>query len=280
MYKIFDLQKLFLDKLTSLYHPNEIKSLLKLLLEFYYKEKITDLISKNLTITKAHYDKITQHLETLEKGCPIHHIIGTKEFYNCSFFVNNKVLIPRGETEELVQWVLESARDNQKILDLCTGSGCIAISLAKHRNCKLFAIDISDEALNIARRNSKENNVMVDFYKKDVLKDDFSFLEEVNIIVSNPPYVLNSQKKYIKKNVLNFEPHLALFVDDSNPLIFYEKILTIAKNKLIKNGFIFFEINELFEKEIYQLILEKGFKNIYIKKDIHGKSRLVKAQLL
>ena len=280
MYKIFDLQKLFLDKLTSLYHPNEIKSLLKLLLEFYYKEKITDLISKNLTITKVHYDKITQHLELLEKGCPIHHIIGIKEFYNCSFFVNNKVLIPRGETEELVQWVLESARGDQKILDLCTGSGCIAISLAKHKNCKLFAIDISDDALNIARRNSKENNVMVNFYKKDVLKDDFSFLEKVNIIVSNPPYVLNSQKKYIKKNVLNFEPHLALFVDDSNPLIFYEKILTIAINKLIKNGFIFFEINELFEKEIYELILEKGFKNIYIKKDIHGKSRLVKAQLL
>ena len=112
------------------------------------------------------------------------------------------------------------------------------------------------------------------------MNDDFSFLEKVNIIVSNPPYVLNSQKKYMKKNVLNFEPHLALFVDDSDPLIFYKKILTIAKNKLIKNGFIFFEINDLFEKEIYQLILEKGFKNIYIKKDIHGKSRLVKAQLL
>jgi len=280
MYKIFDLQKLFLNKLSSLYHPNEIKSLLKLLLEFYYNEKITDLISKNLIITKPHYDNITQHLETLEKGCPIHHITGVKEFYNCSFFVNNKVMIPRGETEELVQWVLEIAKDDQKILDMCTGSGCIAISLAKHKNCRLFAIDISNEALNIARRNSKENNVTVNFYKKDVLNDDFSFLKKVNIIVSNPPYVLNSQKKYIKKNVLNFEPHLALFVDDSDPLIYYKKILTIAKNKLIKNGFIFFEINDLFEKEIYQLISEKGFKNIYIKKDIHGKSRLVKAQLL
>jgi len=280
MNKLIDLEHIFQKELNKIYSKNEISNILNLLIEYEFNKKRISLIIDDQLSKSLNFKKILNHIKILKNGYPIHYIIGFKEFFNCLIRVNNKVLIPRVETEELVYWVLEHIKTNQRILDLCTGSGCIAVSLAKNTDCKLTAVDISKEALILANENSKMNNTSVDFICADVLKNNFKNLKKQHIIVSNPPYVLNSQKKYMHKNVLSYEPHLAIFVDDDNPLIFYEKIINISIKKLLKNGFLFFEINESFGSQIFYILEKKGFKNIIIKNDIHGKQRLVKAQLI
>lgn len=280
MNKLIDLEHTFQKELNKIYSKNEINNILNILIEHEFKKKRISFIIDDQLLKKKNFDKILNHIKILKNGYPIHYIIGFKDFFNCSIRVDEKVLIPRGETEELVYWVLDYIKPNQRILDLCTGSGCIAVSLAKNTDCKLTAVDISKDALILATENSKINNTSVDFICADVLRNNFRLLKKQHIIVSNPPYVLNSQKKYMHKNVVCYEPHLAIFVDDDSPLIFYEKIINISIKKLIKNGYLFFEINESFANQIFDMLEKNGFKNIIIKNDIHGRQRLVKAQLI
>jgi len=280
MNKLIDLENIYQRELKKIYSKKEIKNIFKLLIKFEFKNSFFSFIIDDKSLDEKKIKKILSHIKVLKNGCPVHYIIGFKEFCNCIIRVNEKVLIPRVETEELVFWVMSHVKPKQRILDLCTGSGCISIALAKNNSCKLTAVDISKEALSLATESSKINNTSVNFFCADVLKSNLDFLEKQHIIISNPPYVLSSQKKYMHKNVLCFEPHLALFVKDETPLIFYEKIISISKNKLIKNGFLFFEINELFGGQIFHLLKKNGFKNIIIKNDIHEKPRLVKAQLI
>ena len=280
MNKLLELNNIFQKQLKELYSKNEITNILRLLVEFELKMKMFKVYLAPQILSESSFKKILFHLKKIKTGYPIHYVVGYKYFCDCIIKVNENVLIPRGETEGLVHWVLKYIQKDQKVLDLCTGSGCISIALSKQIDCELTAVDISKEALSIARENSKINNTSVSFVCCDVLKSNFYFLKKQHLIVSNPPYVLNSEKKYMHKNVLCFEPHLALFVDDENPLIFYKKIISISKNKLIKNGFLFLEINEFFSKQIFSLLKNNGFKNIIIKNDIHGKPRLVKAQLI
>jgi len=280
MNKLIDLENVYQRELKNLYSKQEINSIFRILIEFEFKKKFFSFMLEDKLLSELGFKKILSHVELLKNGYPVHYIIGFKQFCNCTIRVNEKVLIPRGETEELVFWIRDHIKPKQRVLDLCTGSGCISIALAKNNNCKLTAVDISKEALILAKQNSKINNTSVKFFCVDVLKSNFEFLKKQHIIVSNPPYVLNSQKKYMHKNVLCFEPHLALFVEDKNPLIFYEKIISISKIKLIKDGFLFFEINDSFGVQIFNLLEKNGFKNITIKNDIHEKPRLVKAQLI
>lgn len=279
MNSYFELKNIFNKELSFLYSENEISSILNILIEFEFKKKPI-IIKLNDSINKRKFDKVVSHLKKLKLGCPINYIIGYKFFFDCKINVDKSVLIPRPETEELVLWLLKHVKKNQNILDLCSGSGCISIAIAKNIQAKITAVDISSEAINLARENSKLNNTVVKFICSDIFKDSFKKLEKQNIIVSNPPYILNSQKKNIQKNVLNFEPHIAIFVDDNEPFVFYKRIIEISKEKLFSNGLLFLEINDLFSKELKELLIKEGFKNVIIKKDINDKPRLIKAQLI
>jgi release factor glutamine methyltransferase len=219
-------------------------------------------------------------LEKLKIQIPIQYIIGTTHFYGLEFIVDENVLIPRPETEELVDWIVKlnsklSKKKNLKILDIGTGSGCIAVSLAKNiPNSEVFAIDVSEKALAIAKKNAILNKVPVTFLHKNILETK-DLNQKFDIIVSNPPYVRNLEKAEIKPNVLDNEPHLALFVPDNDPLIFYKKIAELAAANLNPNGQLFFEINQYLGKETQELLEYIGLKNIELRKDIYGNDRMI-----
>ncbi|MBP5583649.1 MAG: peptide chain release factor N(5)-glutamine methyltransferase [Bacteroidales bacterium] len=227
---------------------------------------------------KNYFEQCLQRLATAE---PVQYIRGKADFYDLQFLVNPSVLIPRQETEELVNVILQE-HDNKtpKIIDLGTGSGCIAITLAKHLpNAKVSAVDVSEQALQTAKSNALKNDVSVDFYLGDMQDDDFmSQFPKFDIIVSNPPYVCQAEKNEMRQNVLQYEPHLALFVEDNNPLQFYRTIAHFASKHLAENGTIYCEINETLGKETKQLFESFGFSKCEIRKDLFGKDRIVKVQ--
>ena len=218
-------------------------------------------------------DRFRQIIEDLKANIPIQYILGETEFYGLKFKVNEHTLIPRPETEELVLWILE--HEFNSALDIGTGSGCIPIAIKKNKNVEISAIDVSEPALLVAKENAKTNEVKINFLKQDILKTDN--LERVDVIISNPPYVLEKEKDLILSNVLDNEPHLALFVTNENPLLFYKKIAELSYACLSKNGLLFFEINESFGIEIIELLKCIGFVDIELKKDINEKDRMLKA---
>lgn len=268
------------ESLADLYSPNEITFLTQIVIENVTDLSIPMIISdKNRKITINQQKRIEEIVERLKKSEPIQYILGGAQFFNLKFKVNSNVLIPRPETEELVELILEDNRDNRavKVLDIGTGSGCISISLAKYLSDSIVsAWDISESALVVATENARINNVNVDFQKVDVL-GCIPDQQKYDLIVSNPPYVLDSEKRVMDNNVLGYEPHLALFVEDNEPLIFYERIATIAQSILTKGGRLYFEINEQKGQEIVNMLEDKGFSEVAIKKDISGKDRIVTA---
>jgi release factor glutamine methyltransferase len=250
-------------------------------------KRIDTVLKPNFLIPERKLTDLKNILVKLQKEEPIQYILGNTEFYGLPFFVDNNTLIPRSETEELVAWVLEEAANFQSnkqiklsILDIGTGTGCIPISIAKNLpKAKISAIDISSEALIVAKQNALLNKVEVDFIELDILKTK-KIPQEFDIIVSNPPYVRELEKAEIKNNVLKNEPHLALFVTNEDPLIFYNKIADFAKLQLSKNGLLFFEINQYLGKETSALLHKKGFKNIELRKDLFGNDRMIKCDLI
>lgn len=212
-------------------------------------------------------------INDIKQNIPIQYILGEAHFYDLKFKVNSSTLIPRGETEELVQYIL--LHDFISVLEIGTGSGCIAVSIAKNSNANITAIDNSIEALEIAKSNAILNSVEINFEISDVF--NFSDTKKYDLIVSNPPYVLESEKKLMNKNVLDYEPHNALFVSDNDPLIYYKEIAIIATNNLNKNGLLFFEINEKYSKQIIELLSNLNFVDIELKKDINGRDRIIKS---
>ena len=283
----------FNESLKLLYPTSEIDSFFFLILEEYMDLKRIDVVLKSdFYLDKKSLNLMQIATKQLEQEIPIQYIIGKTEFFGLPFNVNKEVLIPRPETEELVEQVLNevsliktcktstdlASKEKQfKILDIGTGSGCIAISLKKQLpSSEISAMDVSDKALHIANKNALLNQVDINFIHQDILKT--TNLDKLyDVIVSNPPYVRELEKKEIKNNVLNNEPHLALFVDNKNPLLFYNKIAELAKKFLTKNGQLHFEINQYLGKETIKLLAEKGFKNIQLKKDIFGNDRIVTA---
>ena len=280
----------FNNTLIKLYPISEIDTFLFLLLEEYLNFKRTDLVLKsNFKISTEVLSLLTSSTELLEKEIPIQYILKKTEFYGLPFILNEHVLIPRPETEELVSFVLDKVLKIEtlqpvereiKILDIGTGSGCIPISLKKSLPlAEISAIEISDKALSVAKKNTLLNQVDINLIQQDILKT--SELNDIyDIIISNPPYVRELEKKEIKNNVLKNEPHRALFVKDNNPLIFYDKIAELAKNHLTKNGLLFFEINQYLGKETVELIRMKGFNTIELKKDIFGHDRIIIASII
>jgi release factor glutamine methyltransferase len=278
----------FTEALSEVYPKTEIDSFFFILMEEKLNLKRIDTVLKpNFLIPERKLTDLKNILVKLQKEEPIQYILGNTEFYGLPFFVDNNTLIPRSETEELVAWVLEEAANFQSnkqiklsILDIGTGTGCIPISIAKNLpKAKISAIDISSEALIVAKQNALLNKVEVDFIELDILKTK-KIPQEFDIIVSNPPYVRELEKAEIKNNVLKNEPHLALFVTNEDPLIFYDKIANFAKLQLSKNGLLFFEINQYLGKETSALLHKKGFKNIELRKDLFGNDRMIKCDLI
>jgi release factor glutamine methyltransferase len=270
----------FNKQLEGLYLKTEIQSFFNLLIKFKLKlTRIEIALQPDFNIKNSDLEFLQKALINLKKYIPIQYIIGETEFYRLTFEVNKNVLIPRPETEELVDWIITSTplSDQIKILDIGTGSGCIPISIAKNLpNAEVYAIDISSEAIKTAKENAKINDVSVEFLETDILKAT-KLSSTFDVIVSNPPYVRELEKKQMQENVLENEPHLALFVKNENPLLFYNKIADLAKKHLSKNGQLYFEINQYLGKETIELLASKGFKNIQLKKDIFGKDRMIRA---
>ncbi len=231
------------------------------------------ILNSNYILSDEDISSFEKIIVDIKKNIPIQYILGETYFYNLKFNVNSSTLIPRPETEELVRYIL--SHNFSSVLDIGTGSGCISISIAKNSNASIDAIDNSKDALVIAKSNAILNSVDVNFMFNDVF--EFSVTKKYDLIVSNPPYVLNSEKKYMHQNVIDYEPHNALFVEDSNPLIFYEKIALIASKNLNSNGLLFFEINEKFGDQIIDLLSKLNFVDIELKKDINGRDRIIKS---
>lgn len=288
----------FLQELSPLYDEKEIESFFYIVLECFHNKKRIDLaLNPEMEMDALQLLRWESVLSELKKEKPIQYILGETEFYGLPFLVNENTLIPRSETEELVEWIisdneglrqaLSDKRAKSKVLDIGTGSGCIAISLAKNLpNAEVTAIDVSEKALVIAKENAKENAVDVNFIQTDILLiNDLSELATCNpqlatkfdIIVSNPPYVRNLEKIEIKPNVLEYEPHLALFVEDTDALLFYRKIAELALKNLSENGKLYFEINQYLGKETVELLENLGFKNVELRKDIYGNDRMVRS---
>ncbi len=280
--KISDLKSNFKKTLSELYPSEEIQSFFNILSEKYLNlSRIEIALNRDRRLTETEAEKFQKAILRLQNHEPVQFIIDETEFYGLPFKVNKHTLIPRPETEELVEWILSGFPPSgaRGILDIGTGSGCIAISLAKNLpNAKISALDISEEALKIAEANAKLNKVEVNFFQKDILAAE-TLPKKYDVIVSNPPYVRELEKKQMQQNVLKYEPHSALYVKDEDPLLFYRAISRLAKNHLNPGGKLFFEINEYLAYEMTELLKAEGFKNIEIKKDIYGKDRMLKCKI-
>lgn len=281
MIDIYQLKKRFYSELKGVYPMPEIESFFYLLATHILKMSRVELALSKTIMKKEEVSFFNNAIKELQKHKPIQYIIGSTSFFNLPFSVTEDVLIPRPETEELVNWILHSINEKSKlqILDIGTGSGCIAVSLAKNTQHKVYALDVSGKALQVAQKNAKLNKVEVTFVQKDILKTTKLLNIKFDVIVSNPPYVRDLEKKAMQKNVLQYEPYAALFVDDNNPLLFYDKIADFAKKNLTPNGILFFEINQYLGKETVQLLKEKGFSNIVLRKDFYENDRMIQAKL-
>jgi release factor glutamine methyltransferase len=281
--KIKDIRRYYKQQLLDLYDENEIDSFLYILFEEYAGlSKAQILLNADRTISESELLKIHFGAKALMNNKPIQYITGTSDFYGLRFKVNPDVLIPRPETEELVELVIKgnSEKDELSIIDIGTGSGCIAIVLKKYLPAsKVHALDISTGTLNIAKENAKLNRQEIEFKKMDFLKSsNWDRLDSYDIIVSNPPYVRRSEMKGMNKNVLDYEPVKALFVEDEKPLVFYRAIAKFATGHLNKSGAVYCEINQYLSPETISVFQELGFGQVEVLKDMNGNNRILKAR--
>ncbi len=278
--KLKDFRTFFNKELSDIYPKTEIDAFFFRVIEETLNFNLTDVFTKSdFLISMDKLKQVKSVLERLKKEEPIQYIFGSTHFYGMKLLVNKDVLIPRPETEELVSWVLAEIKDKPiSVLDIGTGSGCIPIALKKNSpNAEITAIDVSIKALKKAKQNSDKQNIKsIKFIQKNILETE-ELPQRFDVIISNPPYVRNSEKVEMKNNVLQNEPDVALFVTDENPLLFYIKIADLAKKYLNKNGVLFFEINQYLGEETRTMLVEKGFSKITLKKDLFGNDRMLKA---
>ena len=279
-----DCRKYYASELEKIYGSEEANAMIMILLEHYFGiDRVKIAMNPELRLSESELLTLHFAVKELLKSKPIQYIIGETEFCGMRFEVNENVLIPRPETEEMATMITRDSRLSREskisILDIGTGSGCIAISLAKLlKNSVVTAVDVSEKALKVAKKNAESNGVNVNFIKDDILNPQNPELidNQFDIIVSNPPYVCESEKNEMRANVLDYEPSTALFVSDNDPLIFYRKILEFAQKTLKPDGEVWFEINEKLGTEMKNLCIEKGFNNVEILKDFMGKDRFVR----
>ncbi len=284
-YSVGKIIKIFRKELISIYPLHEINSFIYLILENELHFSKIDIIMKEaFQLSDNQTINLLNILQRLKNSEPLQYILGKAFFYGLDFIVSSKVLIPRPETEELVDIVIKrnQNRKNLDILDIGTGSGCIAVSLGlKLKFANIFAYDISKSALKIAKKNAEKHNVRITTELKDILHEQNCISDQkFDIIVSNPPYVTEKEAVLMDKNVLDYEPHIALFVEDSKALIFYEAICNYAKLNLKSGGLLYFEINEAYGNELVDLLHSFGFQDIELHKDINYKDRMVCAGLV
>lgn len=283
-----DCRKYYAGELEKIYGSDEANALIMILLEHYFSiDRVKMALEPELRLSESELLTLHFAVKDLLKNKPVQYVLGETEFCGMRFFVNENVLIPRPETQEIVENIVTSTRTRHatsqqlSILDIGTGSGCIAISLAKLiPNSDVTAVDVSEKALEVARKNADANGVNVHFVHDDILNPHVKTYgrasQQFDIIVSNPPYVCENEKSEMRANVLDYEPSTALFVTDNDPLIFYRKILEFAQKTLKPSGEVWFEINEKFGKEMKDLCLEKGFKNVEIIKDFRERDRILR----
>ncbi|MGB0896392.1 MAG: peptide chain release factor N(5)-glutamine methyltransferase [Flavobacteriaceae bacterium] len=274
------LKILFREKLSSVFELSEIDAFFYRLVEYKLQLSKIDVVLKPDFELKSDDELYFKNaLVDLQQEKPIQYIIGSTDFFGLNFKVTKATLIPRPETEELVDWILKDNSNKNKltVLDVGTGSGCIPISLAKHmKQASVVSMDVSEEALEVATFNAKTHGVDVAFINDDILTYA-NTTAKYDVIVSNPPYVRHLEKQEIKKNVLAYEPHLALFVEDNDPLIFYKKITEFAVDNLTDNGVLYFEINQYLGQKTVDLVKSYGFSSVELRKDLSGNDRMLKA---
>ena len=268
-------------ELRDMYSDNEIRNIGYLVAEHLLNySKIDFHLKDQEPISAEMQEKFMEVLGRLKNHEPVQYMTGNAEFYGLSFRVDPRVLIPRPETEELVEWIIRENRDQQvTILDVGTGSGCIAVALAvKLPDSKISACDISEEALTLAGINANENRAVINFFRMDLLNNFVSLPGKYGIMVSNPPYVRNREKTLIRRNVLDYEPERALFVADDDPLLFYRNIALLGRKYLHDGGKLYLEINENFPAEVVRLLENSGYYGIEVRQDMHGKARMVRGR--
>jgi release factor glutamine methyltransferase len=270
--------KFIRSNLSASYSALELQSVSRLLISKVSGYSFTEIIVNKNTIFSEEQRKVLQnYVEKLKRGLPIQYVLGETEFFGLHFTVNDAVLIPRPETEELVQWMVEEIKHDSLILDIGTGSGCIAIAL-KHflPDADVYACDIDEDSLEVATMNAENLGLKINFFPCDILKAEKSD-RKYHVIVSNPPYIPCSERKDVMNRVKDFEPERALFVEDSDPLIFYRKIAQFAQSNLFPGGNLFFEVHRDFGKACVQLLEDMSYVKIQLKKDIFGNERMVRA---
>jgi release factor glutamine methyltransferase len=276
---IKDIRSYLRSELEATYPEEEIRAITNIIIRSVLQIPTTyHVFLSDESVNSMQASRIIDISRDLKSGKPVQYILGETTFYDCTIKLNGSTLIPRQETEELVDLVISENRGYAgNIIDFGTGSGCIAIALASNLpGSRVTGTDISDDALKIAGENAGLNNVKITFIKDDMMDSDCSQLEKAGIIVSNPPYVRNSEKALMNKNVLEFEPESALFVADSDPLVYYNCILQKADTILDPGGRIYFEINEMLGKEMVQLLESYVYGDLNIVRDINGKDRIIK----
>lgn len=278
-----DIAEIYREALLPLYSPAEIKQLFLMTYAFVMKKNSMHyMLNSTSEVKETVLPQFLIILEELQTGRPIQHILGKADFYGLCFSVNEHTLIPRPETEELVEWIVREHQNNEQmsILDIGTGSGCIALALKKQLpHAQVDAIDLQSPAITVARTNATNLNLSVNFIEADILEWD-SFLQEnqqYDIIVSNPPYITPSEQKDMHQNVLLYEPHSALFVEEQAPLLFYDVIAEMGKKHLSPGGSLYFEINQYLGRETYDLLLKKGYEQVTLRQDLNQVDRMIKA---
>ncbi len=277
--KVGSMLQQYREELGKLYEHREVEGIVALVFQHHLHFSRADLVLKrNDGLSESELLRLHFSLKELKKGRPVQYVLGQAAFYGMQLNVNEEVLIPRAETEELVQWIVEdNPGEIGRIVDIGTGSGCIALALKKMLPfASVMAIDVSTTALALAQQNAKKQGLEVQFERVDVLTEGIAHLEPFDVIVSNPPYVLESDSAAMETHVLAHEPHLALFVSDNDPLLFYHTIAEQALTQLKTGGRLYFEIHENYGEEIVKTLTFKGFKKVELRKDINGKHRMVR----
>lgn len=275
-----ELKPVFQSRLEKIYCRKEAENLINLLVEHYLGLTRSDqVLNAGFRLSESELLKLEVAMKRLLNSEPVQYVLGETDFYGLKFEVNPLVLIPRPETEELVDLIVQGKPVNKRILDIGTGSGCIAIALQKHlKKCRVTALDVSEKALGTARINARNNDTEVKFIKADIRENrQLTALGIFDIIVSNPPYVTREDKKEMHNNVLGWEPQEALFASEEDPLFFYKKILDLCREHLLGNGQIFLEINENFGQKLKTLLEANSYTHVTIHQDFRGKDRFIRA---
>jgi release factor glutamine methyltransferase len=278
--KLAHLSDYFHSELDEIVGKDEVNALFKLVVEFYLPVKRDQLYLRlNDHVNQSELLDIYDCCKELKKGKPLQYILGEAWFYGLKFKVNEQVLIPRPETEELCELIIKEEPNCISLLDIGTGSGCIPISIKKYRpNCEVSALDVSEKALEVAKVNAALNGIEINFFRKDILKE-ISFEKKFGVIVSNPPYIKRNESSSLSQNVIAHEPHLALFVEGEDDIIFYKKIVDVCKDALVVNGKLYFELNPLTANEVSEYAKASGiFKDVELMKDMSGNVRFLLAK--